>query len=268
VSWYSLTTAVGMRALCDGLVYVRQSDGEPLQIRDARPSQAGRRYIYRNFQDPGGVMFAIALPTGHGLGDPDPMPVEAKTFKNRVAVYWVLNQASDYVASWCLRELDTDTDTEVQRINGFIWKRLRGQETPEYDVALSYASEDIRYVEKVATALKEKGLSVFYDRDLEEAANLLGRNLYDYLTDIYRKRARFTVMFVSRHYAEKKWTNVERQSAQARAIQENREYILPARFDHTEVPGLLPTIAYADLETVSPEQLAETVREKLQAIRI
>ena len=71
-------------------------------------------------------------------------------------------------------------------------------------------------------------------------------------------------MFVAQYYAAKLWTNHERESAQARAFEENHEYILPARFDDTEVPGLLRTIGYVNLHKKSPSELCELVVQKLR----
>ncbi|MGA7950266.1 MAG: TIR domain-containing protein, partial [Thiobacillaceae bacterium] len=63
--------------------------------------------------------------------------------------------------------------------------------------------------------------------------------------EIYRKRSRYCVIFVSKDYKERMWTNHERQSAQARAVTERgREYILPVRVDGTELDGMPPTIGY------------------------
>jgi hypothetical protein len=93
---------------------------------------------------------------------------------------------------------------------------------------------------------------------------LWGKNLYDHLRDVYQEKSKFTVMFVSQHYARKMWTNRERQSAQARAFSENQDYILPARFDDTEVPGLLPTIGYIDLRNTSPIELAKLIEQKVK----
>lgn len=100
---------------------------------------------------------------------------------------------------------------------------------PEYDVALSFAGEDRPYVEQVAQALKEAGIKVFYDD--YERAKLWGRELYSHLDYVYRKASKYCVVFISRAYASKVWTNHERVSAQARALEENEEYVLPARFD-------------------------------------
>jgi hypothetical protein len=133
--------------------------------------------------------------------------------------------------------------------------------TPDYEVALSFAGEDREYVEGVALYLKNRGVRIFYDR--YEQADLWGKNLYDHLNEVYRSKSRYVVIFISRFYAHKLWTNHERVSAQARAFEEKREYILPVRFDDTEIPGILPTIGYIDLSAVSPEQLGRIIEKKI-----
>jgi hypothetical protein len=131
----------------------------------------------------------------------------------------------------------------------------------KYDVALSFAGEDREYVEAVAEGLKAAGVSVFYDKF--EAAGLWGKNLVDHLADIYKNRSRYVVMFVSKHYVAKPWTTHERQHAQDRALVAKEEYILPARFDDTEVPGMTNTVGYVSLKDVPPERLVELILTKL-----
>lgn len=131
----------------------------------------------------------------------------------------------------------------------------------QYDVALSFAGEDRDYVAQVAERVKAQGINVFYDE--YEVVNLWGKDLYSHLRDIYGRRSRYTVIFISKHYANKVWTNHERESAQARALKENKEYILPARFDDTEVPGLLETVSYVDLRDLSPVQFADYLVMKI-----
>ncbi|MEA5581452.1 TIR domain-containing protein [Nodularia harveyana UHCC-0300] len=131
----------------------------------------------------------------------------------------------------------------------------------EFDIALSFAGEDRPYVDQVANFLRDSGVKVFYD--LFEEVNLWGKNLYDYLTEIYKDKALFTIIFISEHYSQKLWTNLERQAMQARAFQENQEYILPARFDNTQIPGILPTIAYISLANRSPNKFGEVILKKL-----
>lgn len=131
----------------------------------------------------------------------------------------------------------------------------------KFEIALSFAGENREYVDQVATLLRQKGIKVFYD--LFEEYNLWGKNLYDYLTDIYQNQAKFTILFISEDYSKKLWTNHERKAMQSRAFQESEEYILPVKFDETKIPGILPTIGYLDVRTRSPEQLVEIIERKL-----
>jgi hypothetical protein len=131
----------------------------------------------------------------------------------------------------------------------------------DYDVSLSFAGGNRAYVRKVADALRDRGVRVFFD-EYEQAA-LWGRDLYTHLNDVYENAARFCVLFASKQYAKKVWTNHERQSAQARAIREHSEYILPSRFDDTVIPGLRQTVHYIDLRRTTPLQLAELVQSKI-----
>jgi hypothetical protein len=135
----------------------------------------------------------------------------------------------------------------------------------EYDICLSFAAEQRPYVEQVAGILRHAGIRVFYD--FYEQSTLWGVDLYQHLTDVYGRASRFCLLFASADYARKVWTSHERRVAQARALHNEAEYILPARFDDTEVPGLLPTVGYIDLRRTSPERLAALVQEKLSQRR-
>ena len=131
----------------------------------------------------------------------------------------------------------------------------------DYDVGLSFAGEQRDYVKQVASALKSRGIRTFYD-DYEEGT-LWGKDLYAHLSEVYQHLCRYCVIFVSKEYAAKVWPNVERKSAQARALEEKKEYILPARFDDTDIPGVLSTVSYVDLNTKAPEELADLILAKV-----
>ncbi len=139
--------------------------------------------------------------------------------------------------------------------------KTRNAENFQYDVCLSFADEQRSFVEQVASALSRRGIRVFFDE--YETAELWGKDLYAHLDEVYRNLARYCVLFASRAYADKVWTNHERRSAQARALKANREYILPARFDDTPIPGLPETVHYIDLRKVSAKKLAELVLQKV-----
>jgi hypothetical protein len=131
----------------------------------------------------------------------------------------------------------------------------------KYDIALSFAGEDREYVQRVAQRLKELGIKVFYDNF--ETTTLWGKDLYQYLSNIYGKEARYTVIFISRNYTRKLWTQHELRQAQSRAFEENIEYILPAKLDDTEIPGLPSTIGYINISNKTPEEFADLIALKV-----
>ena len=131
----------------------------------------------------------------------------------------------------------------------------------KYDVALSFAGEDRKHAKELADLLKSGGFTFFYDK--YEQTDLWGKNLYGHLSSIYKDKARYCVVFLSKHYAIKPWPRHELESAQARAINEIREYILPVRLDDTEIEGILPTVGYLDLREVSIEEVYQALAQKL-----
>jgi hypothetical protein len=135
----------------------------------------------------------------------------------------------------------------------------------EYDVALSFAGEDRGYVGKVAQSLKALGVTVFYDGF--EQVTLWGRDLAEHLARIYSEDAHFVVLFASAAYARKAWPNHEKQHALGRHLRGETGRILPVRMDDTEIPGLPPTMGYLDCRALTPEKLAELVRQKVDEER-
>jgi hypothetical protein len=131
----------------------------------------------------------------------------------------------------------------------------------EFDVVFSFAGEERALVEPIADRLRAEGISVFYDA--YEQAKLWGKDLYVHLHDIYSRRGRYCVMFVSKDYAQKAWTSHERQAAQERAFREKGgEYILPIRIDDTEIPGLPATISYISI-AAGTDQICKLLAQKL-----
>ena len=134
-------------------------------------------------------------------------------------------------------------------------------EIMQYEVALSFASEEREYVEKVAQALQGRGIEVFYDEF--EQVSLWGADLVEEFHDVFENRANLAVMFISEHYVKKSWPTHERRSILSRAVRERSNYVLPVRFDETPVPGLPTSIHYELVEKHGPEELAAIIAEKI-----
>lgn len=137
-------------------------------------------------------------------------------------------------------------------------------ETYKYDVALSFAGEDRKYVEEVALFLKKKNIAVFYDYFEEEA--LWGKNLISYLEEIYTNKSKYCVVFISQYYVQKEWTCYESAAAMVRLLNSNmkqKEYLLPVKFDETKVSGVLSTIGFIDSKKKTPDELGNLIIKKL-----
>jgi hypothetical protein len=135
-----------------------------------------------------------------------------------------------------------------------------------WDVALSFAGAQRDYVEEVARALQKQGVRCFYDAD--EQIELWGKYLAEELPAIYGEQAAAVVVFVSAEYAARDWTRLERRAALNKAVLERREYVLPARFDDTPLPGLLSDMVTVNLRDKTPEQFAVIIAAKLADLGI
>ena len=135
--------------------------------------------------------------------------------------------------------------------------------TPQgYDVALSYASEDSDYVEKVAETLKNWGLNVFFAK--KEQAKMWGRNLNDFFEEVFT-HADTVVAFFSDAYASKTWPNYERQIIESEFLNRKEDYFLPVKMEEgSNIKGAPSSIGYIPKEKYPPEALAKLILEKIQ----
>ena len=134
----------------------------------------------------------------------------------------------------------------------------------EYDVAVTFAGEDRAYVEDVVRQVQAAGFKVFYDQD--EQVALWGEDMTEFFPKVYEERARFAVMFVSRHYAAKAWTRFERRSVLLRAIRQESAYLLPVQLDATKLDGLRESVVYLDGIKAGPDGVAAAILHKLGGV--
>lgn len=182
-----------------------------------------------------------------------------KKNKKELLMKWLMSSASLELLETGVKDIKPKAPVYKAIESGL--EKKRSPEEDAYDVVLSFAGEDREYVEAVAEYLKNNNVKVFYDE--YEEVKLWGKDLPEYLDKVYRGSAQYCVIFISKNYANKVWTRHEKQSALAKAIEEKKEYILPARFDNTEIPGIRPTVHYVDLSKKTPKQLGEMILQKL-----
>lgn len=93
-----------------------------------------------------------------------------------------------------------------------------------YDVFVSYASEDRRFVAKLVAGLKRRGLRVWYDQDVlgGPAADFHGKRIESGLLD-----SRYGVIVLSKHYVGKEWPDAEWGALGTIEMHTKRKIIIP-----------------------------------------
>ena len=129
----------------------------------------------------------------------------------------------------------------------------------DYDVAISYASEQLDYVTRFHESIERKGFTAFFDRKKE--ARLWGEPLPEALYAVFHRKSKWCVMFISKDYVTSVYPNLERRAILDRQV-ENGRYVLPVRFDESVVPGLGEGIKYVRAQDYLPEQLADLFQER------
>lgn len=71
-----------------------------------------------------------------------------------------------------------------------------------------------------------------------------GKDLYTYLADIYFNKVEYVMVFVSKHYIEKRWTKHEFKFINERMFKSYTEYLLPVLLYDTSLLGIPLTQGY------------------------
>ena len=132
-----------------------------------------------------------------------------------------------------------------------------------FKVALSFPGEQRDYISQVANELAKKlgKENVFYDKWY--AAELARPELDTYLQDIYHKYSELLVPFFSEDY-KKEWCRLEWKVIRDVMRKRGNQYVMPMRFDNTEIPGLFSGDGYLDLNQHNTKQVAEMIVQRLQ----
>ena len=204
-------------------------------------------------------------------------------WENNAYLYYMFERTGDPIRGIKTRftfYLSGDKDKYVQRLSEnftFIVESLYGpilldnkstiaddlkkNEEKDYDIAISYASQQSYYVETVAELVRNNGINVFY-APFEEI-DMWGRDIEQYLHDTYFSKAKTCLMFISKEYEASEWCRLESKTAFARQ-KEQGLYILPVRFDDTVLPDLNPHLIFLEVARNPPHVLSEKIVKKLE----
>ncbi len=127
----------------------------------------------------------------------------------------------------------------------------------KYDVALSYASEDINIVKRVNKILKEEEINVFYAPDYQ--SKLVGKDKDISFYRVFKKESLFVALLVSKDYIVKDDPMNEAKVAMSR----KEDCLIPIYLDkNVSLPGLDEDIIYY-IET-NEAKIADLIIEKIQ----
>jgi len=182
--------------------------------------------------------------------------------RNIAEIYWKFKRdyekAMEYYQK-AQRAGDPEAQKYIEKIKEEISEK---KDIFKYDVALSFAEEDREIAEKLANALREKGIKVFYDKFYK--SELFGKDLTDYFQGIYGRGARFVVPLISKYYRIKDGANFEFSIAMEEAKKRRTEFILPVRLDDTKILGLPYYIGFLDFNKEKIDGIVKCIAEKLK----
>lgn len=167
---------------------------------------------------------------------------------NRFEHYFFVDSSGPYNTNGDLQKV-------IEKCKKWHWRQY------EFDVCLSFAGENRNVAENIASQLKELNLKVFYDADFQ--SRLWGRDLSEYLHEVYSLKSRFCIPIISNYYKLKAWTVYERKASLERAIKDRgSEYILPFRLDDTKISGIFESLGYLS-EKQGLDSVAKLAGEKI-----
>lgn len=128
----------------------------------------------------------------------------------------------------------------------------------EHHIAVSYASEDRKIVEKFVKAAKERSINVYFDQ--HEKVPDWGTNLSELISEKYGKTSLFCLIFTSKYSLHKEFPKQELDEAQKGNIS-----IIPIKLDETPLPDPIKNTVY---ETLTGDNIVEVVNKLKEKIDI
>ncbi|MNW41297.1 hypothetical protein D3C74_184310 [compost metagenome] len=111
----------------------------------------------------------------------------------------------------------------------------------EYDFAFSFAGKERECVEQIYTKLKDQNYCVFFDDAYQ--AQLVGKDLYTGLRDVYKNKGKYVVCFISESYTKGIWTNLEFTAIKERLLSTffAGNFLIPILIGNTQMLEDIPS---------------------------
>jgi hypothetical protein len=133
---------------------------------------------------------------------------------------------------------------------------------PDFEVLLSFAGTERVYARAIHDICQANGIRTFLDEEFQH--EIWGKNLVEYLDNLYRERGTYCVVLISENYRKRAYTKVERRAAFDRMIQQSGDYLLPVKIDDTWIDGLPTSTAYLDIRIQGIFGIYEILVQKIR----
>lgn len=133
----------------------------------------------------------------------------------------------------------------------------------QYNIALSFATENENLVEKVYHYLKAKQIKVFFAPSPEGQIFLSGKNQREAFYDIFGNKSEYVALFVSKYYVAKEVPMEEASIAFAEHADNGS--VIPIYLDGTILPSdLFDPKSTNYFKSNNPAQIAKHLSEKIK----
>jgi hypothetical protein len=178
---------------------------------------------------------------------------------------WEMNRTH-----WAVKEVNLSKELLRHNITLPTWAQSESTKVDisshHFDVALSFPGETRPLVEEVVGHLKRLmgPNTYFYDNNYQ--AQLARPSLDTLLQDIYGRRAKLLVVFLSADYQSKDWFGIEFRAI--KTIMKDRQYtrIMLVRTDDANVEGIFSTDGYIDSRTTNPDEIATFIKQRVSLL--
>ena len=134
----------------------------------------------------------------------------------------------------------------------------------KFDIGISYAGEDEKYVSRVIKLLKELyNLDVFYAP--AEQRKMIGEDLLIYLNRVYKDDCRYVAIFISEPYLIKEYTRQEAAIIKLRQQNESYRFVIPVVFGGARLNWLSDDIDYISGDKSLESEVAYYINEKVKS---
>ena len=191
-----------------------------------------------------------------------------KKFESEIKAAKFLNNQKEFLTDEEIKKVEEAKLDDLFNYRKKIREHLR--KTLEYHFAISFAGEYRPYMQILEKELRKLGYKVFLDCIYEN--EMLGEDLIEYLTNVFKYKAEYVVIFVSSEYKAKFYTNdVERPAIIDRKY--FQDCIILLQFDDTKLNGIPDSIFYLDLkdkklEEIDWKEIANKLKEKYESIGV